>query len=79
MHESGKQIIRVSDGYPDFLSFQWAIHASFHSVVVITLASHARGPGFEPQWKQLVNVLHLIKYIFSKYFKNISKHLYLKK
>ena len=24
----------------------------FHSVVVITLASHARGPGFEPQWKQ---------------------------
>ena len=27
--------------------------SGFHKVVVITLASHARGPGFEPQWKQV--------------------------
>ncbi len=39
-------------GYHHYQLVQSASHASFHSVVVITLASHARGPGFEPQWKQ---------------------------
>ena len=34
------------------LSLYWWGQSSFRSVVVITLASHARGPGFETQRKQ---------------------------
>ena len=30
------------------MSFNW-----FHSVVVITSALHAEGPGFNPQWNQI--------------------------
>ena len=32
-------------------------HGGFRSVVVITLASHARGPGFETQQKQVLQSL----------------------
>ena len=33
-------------------------YIGFCSVVAITLASHARGPGFETQQKQLICILN---------------------
>ena len=51
----------------------------FRSVVVITLASHARGPGFDPQRNQLVCffvVFFLLKLLFfADKFAGISSNL----
>ena len=35
----------------------------FHSVVAITSASHAEGPGFEPQWNQRFSIFYF-RYAF---------------
>ena len=49
---SSQEITQKCEFLVEISSYQW-----FHSVVVITSALHAEGPGFNPQWNQSFAIL----------------------